>query len=47
VAFSVARQIIEMHGGRIWFGKSEAGEVECHVELPLVSGVEARATSAV
>ena len=40
VSFSAARQIVELHRGRIWFGKTEAGEAECHVELPTSAAVQ-------
>jgi signal transduction histidine kinase len=43
---SVAKQIVELHGGRLVIGARQGGGVEARVEVPIIKEVgDARAIS--
>jgi signal transduction histidine kinase len=40
----LSRELVERHGGRIWFESAEDQGSTFYIELPLVSGAEAEGT---
>jgi len=42
LGLAICREIVELHGGRIWAENSESGGAIFHVELPLVAEVNQR-----